>query len=162
MLALIFLSVYKHTEMPRLLALISNLTLTHSWPHDVDYYQSLNTVSWTLSCEAFFYVLFPILAVAMIRLSKRGLYVVGGSAIAVVLLGPILGRTLVGEVASNWFFHWNPAGRLPEFVVGIVLARITMLDLWPNAVQIRPLGQVSSGAGGSVWRMMWSVVRLTR
>jgi peptidoglycan/LPS O-acetylase OafA/YrhL len=155
-LALTFLFVYKRTEVPRLLAVLSNVTLTHSWPRDVDYYQSLNTVSWTLSCEAFFYALFPILAVAIVRLRGRGLCVVGGSAITVVLFGPILGQALAGELASNWFFHWNPAGRLPEFVVGIVLARITMLDLWPGLASfwLRPPVAVTvaiAGYLGSTW-----------
>ena len=41
--------------------LLANAFLVHSWMPSLEYIQSFNSVSWTLSLEAFFYLVFPLI-----------------------------------------------------------------------------------------------------
>ncbi|BCJ45967.1 hypothetical protein GCM10010168_49150 [Actinoplanes ianthinogenes] len=122
---------------------LTNLVLMQSWSPDTAYYQSANPVSWTLSCEAFFYLVFPLLVPAVARLRARGLTIVAAGAWLVTVLGPFAGRLVAGDAAIRWFFHWTPPGRLPEFVCGVALAGLVRLGLpppgrwlWPVAVVV--------------------------
>lgn len=85
------------------------LTLTHAW--SVRTYCVWNCPSWTLSVEAFFYAVFPLLALGIVGLRRRGLMLAMGVAWALTLVQPLT------HVASP--FH--PLARLPEFVLGVVL-----------------------------------------
>ncbi|MFI7601304.1 acyltransferase family protein [Actinoplanes sp. NPDC049681] len=128
--ALLLVITYERGPAPPLTVILTNLTLTHAWMPDEAYVQSLNTVSWTLSCEALFYLLLPWLVVATRRLSTSGLWIVGGAAALVVPVGPALLSAVAGPDTATWFFHWTPPGRLPEFVVGVVLARLVATGAW--------------------------------
>ena len=48
---------------------LANVFLVSSW--NFEWWQALNPVSWTLTCEAFFYALFPVLYAALRRLGTR-------------------------------------------------------------------------------------------
>jgi len=102
----------------------ANLLLVQSWSPDIDYVQSLNTVSWTLSCEAFFYLAFPFIAAMVTRMRARHVTMLAVAAMSTTILGPALGQLPASHAATTWFFHWNPLGRLPEFVLGVTLAAL--------------------------------------
>lgn len=92
-----------------------NVTLLQAWSSDSDVIYGFNGVSWTLSCEAFFYALFPLLLPVARRL--------GG----VVTVAAGFGWLLVGMVAAtaagqSWLLVAFPAYRVGEFVVGMGLA----------------------------------------
>lgn len=122
---------------------VLNLLLLHSWNPDVHYSQSLNPVSWSLACEAFFYALFPLLMPAVRRLGARGLYAVGLLCVVAVVVVPLL----VGDPAV----HYVPAVRLPEFVLGIVLARLVILDRWRGPGLVAACGVLVVGAVAVTW-----------
>jgi peptidoglycan/LPS O-acetylase OafA/YrhL len=100
----------------------ATLTFTELWlPHpDIAWCGA----GWSLAPEAFFYLLFPLLALPCARLSRRQ---------AVWLLGLCwLGTLLVvlgyhGQM-HRWLYTTLPLVRLPEFVMGVVAARLFVLN----------------------------------
>ncbi|GDY63763.1 hypothetical protein SAV14893_031560 [Streptomyces avermitilis] len=59
-----------HQPRPTLHQAVANVLLVHSWWRL--WWQTLDPVSWSLACEAFFYAAFPLLAVLLRRLGARG------------------------------------------------------------------------------------------
>jgi len=102
---------------------LTNLFLIHSWIPGEQ--QSLNTVSWTLACEAFFYLTFPIWGALARRLSARGAWM-----FALVSLGlVVLPAYVQGELPVHWLQAF-PAARIGEFTLGVALARLVALEAW--------------------------------
>ncbi|HEX6967922.1 MAG TPA: acyltransferase [Micromonosporaceae bacterium] len=118
---LLAVTVWPETDLSAL-QIVSNLLLVHSWNPDYHYSQSLNPVSWSLACEAFFYGLFPLLMPMVRRLRPGSLYAVGLGCVVAVVLVPL--------VAGGTWVHFVPAARLPEFVLGIVLAELVRGGHW--------------------------------
>lgn len=98
------------------------LTGTQGWfPRIAD---SFNSPGWSVSVLAFCYLLFPALASALRGWPLRRLSV----ALAVVWTA-CLAPTTAGLIAgADWYWrsavHHHPLSRLPEFVFGVVLARL--------------------------------------
>ena len=69
-----------------LLPTLANLTLTQSWIPKAAYFFSYNSVSWSISTEVFFYLLFPFLAKNLVRTWHWKLLGVLAAAIAVLFL----------------------------------------------------------------------------
>ncbi|MFI5839893.1 acyltransferase family protein [Catenuloplanes sp. NPDC051500] len=139
-LAFGFLWVWKPQEVPTPLAALANLTLTHNWVQDPVFYQSLNTVSWTLACEAFFYFTFPLISGLIVRLRTGGALLLAGASLIITMVAPTLSLRLAAEADVLWFWHWTPFGRYPEFLLGIALARLVWLNHERLARYARPLG----------------------
>ncbi len=103
---------------------IAHIFLVQAWlPGTLD----LNQPSWSLSVEAFFYALFPLLLPLLARLRRRGLIV---TAICTWLgFGLLLGMLALAGKLTGWgilpwwrdFARYNPAINLPDFTVGIAL-----------------------------------------
>ena len=110
-------------RVPSLGEFVRNLGLMHSWLPGEQ--QTMNTVSWTLACEAFFYFTFPVWAGLARRLSARGAVVFVIASVALVIV-PVV-------VQHEWNVQWLqgfPAARLGEFTLGVGLARLVVLDAW--------------------------------
>ncbi|WP_412751302.1 acyltransferase family protein [Krasilnikovia sp. M28-CT-15] len=145
LVALLFLFVCSRDDLPSGSVLVANFGLVQSWVDDVAYYQSLNTVSWTLSCEAFFYLILPFLAAGISRLRVGGSVAVALGAWVVSLGGPAVGRLLFEPDSVRWFFHWTPAGRLPEFVCGIAVACVVRQARSPQPHHLTRLWYLATG-----------------
>jgi peptidoglycan/LPS O-acetylase OafA/YrhL len=104
--------------------LAANLLLIHSWWPS--WWQTLNPVSWSLACEAFFYATFPALSWVLRRLGHRALTVLAAAAVATVLVLPWVNT----HYALGFVLFSSPVARLPEFILGAVLARLVQLGRW--------------------------------
>jgi peptidoglycan/LPS O-acetylase OafA/YrhL len=123
-LALLMAYTLAHQSKPTFVQGLANVLLVHSWWRP--WWQTLDPVSWSLACEAFFYALFPLLALGLRRTGARTAMAVAGASVLAVL-----------GVAWVDAHHWLgrpidslPAARLPEFVLGVAVARLVLLDRW--------------------------------
>ncbi len=117
--------------------------LLQAWAPPSDLHYAYNGPSWTLSCEAFFYALFPLLILFCARVVPRwiaiGVASLYGLAIVVVLVaaptvGPMAGVT--AQQFYGYLLYVFPAVRILEFVVGIALA-LAMRGGWRPKVSLR-------------------------
>lgn len=107
--------------VPGLGGFLANLFLVHSWIPGQQ--QSLNTVSWTLACEAFFYLTFPSWGSLVRRLRTRGTVVFAVASVVLVIVPAVAQRQL------PWLQGF-PAARIGEFTLGVALARLVALGSW--------------------------------
>ncbi|WP_353952787.1 acyltransferase [Knoellia sp. S7-12] len=118
-------------------AMATNGGLLSSWVPG--WSQAGNPVSWSLACEAFFYALFPIAAVALGRRSRRSAWIwLAAAAVAAVLAA-------VAIDLSSADLSRVPLLRLPEFVAGLACARLVRLGAWPSVRHRWALGVVALG-----------------
>ncbi|GGW64352.1 acyltransferase [Streptomyces caelestis] len=113
-----------HQAKPSLYQAVANVLLLHTWWRP--WWQTLDPVSWSLACEAFFYAVFPLLALWLRRLGARGSAVLAGLSVLSVLV-------LAWSDAHHWLgqpLYSFPAARLPEFVLGAAVARMVSLGQW--------------------------------
>lgn len=100
---------------------VSNAMMLQAWVPKEAHAMSFNSVSWSLSAEAFFYLAFPVLMLA----NRKGTVAI---VLTVVSVAAALAFDLVGypagpkdpwELAPATFILHNPALRLAEFAVGV-------------------------------------------
>ena len=111
------------------LQLATHLTLTQSWLPRRDVYAALNIVSWSLSCEMFFYLCFPLLLAGLRRLGPAGLW-----AIAVMMVECVaaLSTNLVhaSRETASWVGYVLPPVRMAEFTLGATVALLVRSGAW--------------------------------
>jgi peptidoglycan/LPS O-acetylase OafA/YrhL len=122
---LVVMPVRDVTEAPQDSA--ASFLLLQAWTPGTTY--ATNGVAWSLSCELFFYALFPLLLPVFQRMTaRRRLQFAAAAALAVVAAGLV--------VPSLFAVYIFPPVRLGEFVLGIVLA-LAMRDGWRPAWSLR-------------------------
>jgi peptidoglycan/LPS O-acetylase OafA/YrhL len=89
-------------------------------------YYGLNGVSWSLSCEAFFYLLFPFVVAFLLRRGQRALTAVAVLAVVALLVVPLATYSLAGPTGwasrhAEWLFFVNPVFRFGEFLLGVAV-----------------------------------------
>ncbi len=94
-------------------AFLANLFLVQSWFNDKNYYLCFNAPSWTLSVDAFLYLLLPIALV----LSKRGWLLL--SALVSTFAMAILGFSITNHDIS-WSVLFCPPARFFDFALGVL------------------------------------------
>ncbi|NGO72240.1 acyltransferase family protein [Streptomyces boncukensis] len=125
---------------------VPNLLLVQSWTSTFDVYDSVNGVSWSLSCEAFFYLTFPLVIHLVRRIPARQLWDwAAGTALLVIAL-PLLATAAFSDepkfaafpvtLHQYWFVYIFPLTRLLEFVLGVLLA-CAVLEAKRVAVRFR-------------------------
>ena len=145
-------------EVAKVLAFQS--TLTHSWVHVPvfqDYFtprtvcQGYLGVSWSVSTEAFFYLVFPLFALPLARLvTSRGRmlafaaavyagYLVAGYFVSLRITPEMLKYADFGMSRSWWKVYLCPYMRFGEFLIGAIVGQYFLLRA------DRPL------AGGGKW-----------
>ncbi|MCX5206715.1 acyltransferase [Streptomyces sp. NBC_00237] len=119
---------------------LPNLFMVHPWVPRADTYISVNPPSWSLGCELFFYLCFPLLYRWIKKISPARLWVWAAGVVAAVIVVPALGYGLlpggtmptgfpVSEV-QYWAVYMLPPVRTLEFVLGILLARMVLSGRW--------------------------------
>lgn len=116
-------------------SIVANILLVSSW--SPGWWQAGNPVSWTLVCEAFFYLLFPVLVWATRSMTTRRLCTLGALMLALVWSAPPLAQLAPDELSA----YSSPVMRLPEFVIGIVVALLVRHGKWrgPRLIVAAPL-----------------------
>jgi peptidoglycan/LPS O-acetylase OafA/YrhL len=114
------------------LAIVPNILLVHAWLPFKELFFSFNAVSWSLSVELCFYLLFPVLIHRFasnwpVKLLGAALPVVGAMVVCSVLnrFPPYDPKDL--EFLKYGILYINPISRLFEFVLGMCAAL-----LWRN------------------------------
>jgi peptidoglycan/LPS O-acetylase OafA/YrhL len=116
---------------------VPNLFLLHAWVPVFSVFFGVNPPSWSLACEFFFYLCFPLLLRWIKRIPPAHLWRWATGTIAAVLLVPTLAYLLLpanprmpdGAPASVWRY-WSvymlPPVRTLDFVLGILMARMLL------------------------------------
>ncbi|MBL1102129.1 acyltransferase [Streptomyces sp. 205] len=142
--ALIFTSTAATVSVSGTAANVSNLFLVNTWIPSQRFVLAGNPPSWSLAAEMFFYLLFPSLLPLVVRLSRRGLLIGAGTAIALTWTWPMICTFVVGPDGTAFFSFWSvyllPLARLPEFVLGMLTARIAM-----TGIQLPRIGAFPAG-----------------
>ena len=102
------------------LTAVSTLTLTQTWFNLNEW----NVPGWSLSNEAFFYVLFPFLVGWVGPMAPRKWAILGVGAWLLALLLPAAYVLL--QVPDTWedVVRFHPVARIPEFLLGVILSRV--------------------------------------
>ena len=101
---------------------LTNLTLVQAWIPSERFAYSMNGVTWSLACEVFFYLLFPLLVAVARRTRTRVLWAAAGTLFLVSgVVVVTIAQTMPGETWAA-FAEVNPLVHLNEFVLGIVAA----------------------------------------
>ncbi|MBP2232954.1 peptidoglycan/LPS O-acetylase OafA/YrhL [Azospirillum agricola] len=127
------ISVGLRTQAQLLGTLFGNATLLQAWTPWTSC--QWNCPGWSLSSEAFFYLGFPLIAAAVARLGTGRLVAVAALLYPLALLAPALysyspavqhwvAQSPERLILANAFIQYTPLLRLPEFIAGILLARV--------------------------------------
>lgn len=140
-------------QMPGPLGRGADLLLLQAWSPDQTVYYGGNGVSWSLSAEMFFYLLFPLAVIPLRRMRGRGLALTALGTLAVLFATPWIVITIgVSGVTYAWLFFVFPPYRFGEFLLGMILARAVRLGLRVPAPRCAwLLGAL--GLAGTVWGM---------
>jgi peptidoglycan/LPS O-acetylase OafA/YrhL len=101
---------------------VAALVLVQSWIPLENFYFGMNGPSWSLSCEAFFYAVFPWLARRITPMSPRKVVrlMVGTFILAGVI--SIVGHLVLRDGPSVGILYVNPLYRAWEFLIGMIIA----------------------------------------
>ena len=137
------------------LQLAAHLTLTQSWFPRRDVFASLNLVSWSLSCEAFFYLCFPLILPACAGCARPacGRSPPRWSLAVARSTAPRSPRSTARSPVARVMF---PPVRMAEFTLGIAVALLVQAG-----VVARPGPAVVFRLGGGRRRRR-AVARRTR
>ncbi|MER7702193.1 acyltransferase [Kitasatospora sp. NPDC097605] len=118
---------------------VPSLLLLQSWIPSLEVIGGTNGPSWSLACEVLFYLSFPVIMPLVRRIRPERLWLWVGATTAALFALPLIAQLLPGSPDSPWqplsfwrywFVYFLPAARLPEFVLGILLARIVRTGRW--------------------------------
>jgi peptidoglycan/LPS O-acetylase OafA/YrhL len=142
--------------------MLPSLALINIWIPDLEMFWGPNTPSWTLSSEAFFYVLFPLLLLVAWRIPERQLYRLMTGVIGLVWLWAAAVWAVVP--ATHMISDGTPFSRtqyfaivvfapvrLLDFALGIILARIVIAGRIPGGLRPWVYLSVLGGYCASRW-----------
>ncbi|GJF28121.1 acyltransferase [Kitasatospora sp. NE20-6] len=140
---------------------LSNLFLLHTFFPQPEINLSVNPPTWSLGSELLFYMAFPLIIGPVRRIAERRLWfwsalmVAGTIAVQLVstYLVPATPKSAITPVSDTqfWFGYLFPPGRLFEFVLGMLLARIVLAGRWPRALGVLPSLALTAAGYAAAW-----------
>lgn len=121
---------------------VANLFLVNAWvPQMNNLIFAVNGVTWSLSAEIAFYLLFPFLLLGINKMRANHLWYWAAGVAALALSVPLLSKAFLPDDPmfpgydqfswpQMWFAYQFPLVRCLEFVVGILFARIVLSGRW--------------------------------
>jgi len=106
---------------------VLNLALLQSWMPQPEIYFSFNRLSWSISNEAFYYALFPVLLARLAGVRAATRWSIVGTWTVLLVAAAAAWFAAFGHVnplagPTHYVWYINPAVRLFEFVLGMALA----------------------------------------
>jgi peptidoglycan/LPS O-acetylase OafA/YrhL len=172
-LMLVFLILYPysldffyHADTLRRLAL--NVLLLQAWSPNMATYWSYNDPSWSVSCEMFFYAVFPLTVAFLSRQTAVRLIAI----VAAIFCGIVLTNKAYPHMDLNWLGAVDPPSCFPAFAIGVaagiwhkslrdaspsyivgtsVQAAALAMALWANAFFISHQAHITPGANAFIW-----------
>ncbi|SEE24328.1 Peptidoglycan/LPS O-acetylase OafA/YrhL, contains acyltransferase and SGNH-hydrolase domains [Streptomyces sp. 2131.1] len=144
------------SEMFTTKGVLANLFLVQAWIPEIQVPNTMNAVSWSLSCELFFYLAFPFLLPVLERLSARRLWTLAGVLAALTVLVPAVSSWTVagtplpfiadGSLSFEqiWSVYFFPPVRAIEFVLGMIAARLVLTGALPR-IGLLPAAVIAVG-----------------
>ncbi|GIJ27307.1 acyltransferase [Micromonospora qiuiae] len=129
MWALAMLAAFWFADPINPVAALENLFLLQAWDPRPGYFYSVNNVSWSLSCEMFFYLCLP-LALPLVRRARPWLLWAVVIAVPLLILALWPAQTLVPEQYRWWFAQVFPLVRSLEFWMGVAAAELMLRGRW--------------------------------
>jgi peptidoglycan/LPS O-acetylase OafA/YrhL len=161
LMAFAYTVIASHVKSPGPLGHVAELLLLQAWSPDNPTYAGGNGVTWSLSVEMFFYLVFPFAIVLLRRLRGRGLAVTAAVTLVLMAVLPLIVAQAGVDTYSNlyyWLFFVFPPYRFGEFLLGMLLARAMVLGLRIPAPAVTAL-VAAAGVGGLTWIMTSFTVR---
>lgn len=134
-------------EAPSLLAFVTGAFLVQAWFPDSAVHFGVEPVFWSLSCEAFFYLMTPFVEPALRRLSSSRRRVVMAALVGAVVLVATIGWDYSDW--RVWFVYVFPATRFIEFLFGITLA---------HELRARPTGRLTPFRAFAIAAVMYGLL----
>jgi peptidoglycan/LPS O-acetylase OafA/YrhL len=135
---LVIFGYTKNFEATNKEALIYNTLLVQSFIPNSDYYFSFNPVSWSISCEMFFYLSFCLLVKFKSRYLAMILLTVLFVNVYFLVSPPV-------NVSLHWLFYINPFFRLGDFIIGVLICRVfiaNQIKLKPEVCSLMEIGSL--------------------
>jgi 3-O-acyltransferase len=121
---------------------VANLFLVQAWIPDPAYLMSVYGINWSVSCEIAFYLALPLFIRPLLKIPANRLWVAFAVLVGLVIAIPAVINSMVGgpvwpfwaplSFDQAWMVYFLPLSRLPEFLLGVVLARIVQTGRWPR------------------------------
>jgi peptidoglycan/LPS O-acetylase OafA/YrhL len=102
------------------LGAVAGLLLVQAWFADWDVVFGMNAVSWSLSCEAFFYLCAPFVIRRLAAPSRTRAIAAAGVWVALTTAASV--AFALHSATADVYIYTNPLGRSGEFVLGVLLA----------------------------------------
>ena len=127
-----------------------NLLLLHSWvPTGAreGLASTFNAPSWSLSCQAFFYAMFPLMAILLLRRLRWGMAQLALLGVGLWIGLGVLGVALGTSDLARWAMTIFPPVRFIDFSIGVVLGLLVVQGKQRTALRgTAPTAATSSGA----------------
>jgi peptidoglycan/LPS O-acetylase OafA/YrhL len=108
---------------------VFNVLLLHAWVPMKGYFFSFNAVSWSISTELFFYLIFPLIICKWRRMAYPMTAIIFGVAFGLVTLAKLLSLPALSdqnplEISREGVAYISPFVRVVEFLIGIWVAKV--------------------------------------
>lgn len=121
--AVVLVALAAVSELPGPGATAASLGLVVPWIPQYTHLPPVNAPSWSLGCELFFYLLFPLILPVVDRLRRQARHWLMGAVVLSVVAVAVVAAPDRPDSLSAWGLYYFPPVRLLEFVLGILLAR---------------------------------------